>query len=152
MKDRVDARTRVRVSVEQAFHVFTTEIDAWWKRGPRFRFGDHDGELELEPHVDGRFFERFTDGEVRVVGRVLVWEPPTRLVLAWSPSERGGGPHSEVEVRFSAVDGATEVHVQHRGLESRPRDDAKGLRSTALRNILAVWWADLLVRFAGHHP
>jgi hypothetical protein len=146
VKGRVDARVRVTVERARAYAVFTEEIDAWWKRGPRFRFGEgREGRLVLEGRVGGRFLERFAEGDELVVGRVRVWDPPRSFTLALSPPAPGGGEGSEVEVRFTEVAAnRTEVHVQHRGLDRLPGDPRTGIRSTALRNVLAVWWADLL--------
>ncbi|MEN0066806.1 MAG: hypothetical protein AAGA48_32035 [Myxococcota bacterium] len=157
MKGQVDVRTRVRAPLERTFVLFATQINTWWKRGPRFRFGEgREGNLILEPWVGGRFFERFVDAPDCVIGRVDVWEPPRagtstcRLVLAWSPPE-GGREASKLEVRFKTVAGGTEVHLQHRGLEKHPGKSGTGLRSTALRNVKAVWWADLVRSFSHTH-
>ena len=35
--DRARVSVLVRVPPEQAFRVFTEEIDAWWRRGPEYR-------------------------------------------------------------------------------------------------------------------
>jgi hypothetical protein len=47
--DSARVTTFVGVSPEDAFAVFTEQIDQWWRRGPRFRGGDsiglHWGEL-----------------------------------------------------------------------------------------------------------
>jgi hypothetical protein len=95
--DRVRASVSVRVPPHEAFALFTGHIDAWWKRGVRFRHGGaRSGALvHLEPREGGRLFESFTreGGEPVVVevGRVLVWEPPSAYVPASgvSPSVRG---------------------------------------------------------------
>lgn len=41
--------TLVEVDPAEAFEVFTREIDAWWKRGPRYRFAS--GALRFEGRV-----------------------------------------------------------------------------------------------------
>jgi hypothetical protein len=79
------ARISVAVAVPPAvaFEIFTSEIDRWWRRGPKFRHaGKRGGFVRLEPHVGGRLFESIDaeQGEhVFEVGRVRVWEPPARL-------------------------------------------------------------------------
>ena len=71
----------------------------------------------LEDPVGGRLYERRHDGGEADWGRVLAWEPPTRLLLAWSPNPERPAP-TEVEVRFLAVEaGRTRVELEHRGWE-----------------------------------
>ena len=56
--DQAKVSVLVRVPPEDAFAIFTTEIDQWWRRGPRFRAsGRHRGILHLEPKVGGRLFD-----------------------------------------------------------------------------------------------
>ena len=74
----------VGVELEEAFRLFTEEVDAWWRRGPRFRPGiDRTGVLRFEGHVGGRFVEVFDEeaGDVFVLGRIVTWEPASRLVF-----------------------------------------------------------------------
>ena len=53
--DRARASTFVAVEPLETFEVFTSEIDLWWGRGPRFRFGGkRRGTLTFEPGVGGR--------------------------------------------------------------------------------------------------
>jgi uncharacterized protein YndB with AHSA1/START domain len=78
-------------------------------------------EAVIEPRAGGRWFERGEDGSECDVGTVLVWEPPSRLVLGWQLNSKFKYDPSittEVEVRFTA-DGAaaTLVELEHRNLE-----------------------------------
>jgi len=88
----------------------------------------------LEPFVGGRWFERTADGTETDWGRVLVWEPPHRLVLTWQISpgwsyEPGPVLASEIEVRFTAESGGrTRVDFEHRHLE-RYADQAERMRA-----------------------
>ncbi len=148
----VQVRTRVKADPARAFFAFTNEVDAWWRRGPRFRFGPagRDGVLAFEPRVGGRFVERFDNGEELVVGDVVAWSPPDAFAFLMRPVAPGGGEGSRVEVRFVPVEGGgTEVVLTHHGLERVPLEARHaGLRGTALRNVISVWWADLLVGYA----
>jgi uncharacterized protein YndB with AHSA1/START domain len=109
----------VGVPAEQAFEVFTGSFTSWWPHV--FHIGQADvAEVVLEPHVGGRWYERGVDGSECDWGRVLVWEPPHRLVFTWQINgsfqfdpdpERA----SEIEVRFTADGpGQTTVDVEHR--------------------------------------
>lgn len=156
----VRARTRANASVARTFEAFTAEVDAWWRRGPRFRFDPdgREGVLTFEPRVGGRFVERFDDGEELVVGEVLSWSPPSGFAFALYPPVSFGGEGTRVEVHFHSVtsnDGRdrTEVTLEHHGLELvEAQHRSKGLRGTALRNVTSVWWADLLVALANTVP
>jgi uncharacterized protein YndB with AHSA1/START domain len=110
----------VAAPVEKAFRVFTEGFDMWWSRD------HHIGEAELKEAVlegrpGGRWYERGVDGSECEWGKVLVWEPPHRLVLAW---QIGAQWHfdadlvTEVEVRFDPVGpDRTRVELEHRDLD-----------------------------------
>ncbi|MCB9685745.1 MAG: SRPBCC domain-containing protein [Alphaproteobacteria bacterium] len=101
----------VRVAPEVAFRVFTERTDLWWPRDHR-PMGRADARLSLEPGVGGALAERSDDGAEVLLGRVLAWDPPNALALAFFP---GSGPASptRVDVRFSTVEEGTRVEVEH---------------------------------------
>jgi uncharacterized protein YndB with AHSA1/START domain len=120
----------VRASREHAFRVFTEGIDRWWPRE------HHIGQSPLaraviEPRAGGRWFAVSVDGSECDTGRVLVWEPPERVVLAWQiTAEWKFDPEfvTEVEARFTALGPKeTRVNLEHRNLERY------GARATDLR-------------------
>jgi uncharacterized protein YndB with AHSA1/START domain len=148
--DRARVTTFVAVPPARAFAVFTGEIDSWWRRGPRFRFGGKErGTLTFEPGAGGRLFEAFEDGpsDVYEVGRVLVWEPGARLVLEWRLSNFAPGERTEVEVLFAPERDGTRVTVEHRGWSALRADHPArhGLDGPAFIGSLGMWWADLMV-------
>ena len=117
-------RKTVTVSAPQAiaFEVFTARIESWWPMATH-KIGAADcAAVVIEPRAGGRWFERGVDGAECDWGRVLVWEPPQRVVLAWQLSAQFAfdpALHTEVEVRFSAVDArSTRVELEHRGLKA----------------------------------
>jgi uncharacterized protein YndB with AHSA1/START domain len=122
---------------ERAFRVFTERLDAWWPRE------HHIGKAELKTAVleckpGGRWYEQGVDGSECDWGKVLVWEPPSRLVLAWSISSSWSYDPSlvtEVELRFTA-EGAkrTRVEFEHRHL------DRMGAAAAATRDMMDKGW------------
>lgn len=110
----------VEAAQERAFRVFTDGIDRWWPR--RHHIGKSPlARAVLEPRVGGRWYAVCEDGSECDTGKVLVWEPPNRLVLAWQISSQwqyDAAFSTEVEVRF-IVEGPkrTRVELEHRQLE-----------------------------------
>ena len=111
----------VKATPDKAFRVFTDGIDRWWPKSHTI------GETPLkraviEPGVGGRWYGLSEAGVEDIWGDVLVWDPPARLVLAWRISGQwkcDPSIHTEVEVRFTAVDdGATLVEFEHRDLQN----------------------------------
>jgi uncharacterized protein YndB with AHSA1/START domain len=137
----------VEASQEHAFRVFTMGIDRWWPRE------HHIGKSPLkravlEPRVDGRWYSVCEDDSECDVGKVLAWDPPRRLVLAWQLNaewQYDADFVTEVEVDF-AVEGPrrTRVTIEHRNLERY------GLAAASLRRALDSpgGWGGTLGSFA----
>ncbi|HEX4459577.1 MAG TPA: SRPBCC domain-containing protein [Polyangia bacterium] len=154
--DRARATVQVAATPAVAFDLFTREIDAWWRRGSKFRAsGRQAGVLCFEGGVGGRLFETFTvDGQEQlvVVGTITAWEPPARFVFDWR--NRNFAPHerTEVEVRFEAAGDGTRVTVEHRGWSAiRPDHPARhGLAASAFIASMGMWWGELLGALRRH--
>lgn len=76
----------------------------------------------LEPRVGGHIIDRGEDGSECQWARVLVFEPPDRLVFSWDigPTWQLEAPEnaSEVELRFLPDrPGHTRVELEHRHLD-----------------------------------
>src|SRR3989304_4341045 len=74
----------IECGVDRAFLVFTEEIATWWPTSSHSIGGDKVETVVFEGRVDGRVYERQTDGTKGEWGRVLVWEPPHRLPLGFA--------------------------------------------------------------------
>jgi uncharacterized protein YndB with AHSA1/START domain len=148
--DQARVSAVVAVAPDDAFRIFTDEIDRWWRRGLKYRVaGKHRGFIRLEPGIGGRLFESFeSEGGERVVetGRVTAWEPPTRLVFEWRAINFAPSEKTEVEVRFDPSPSGTLVTVTHRGWTAiRPDHPARhGLDVAAFLRMLGMWWSDLV--------
>ncbi|HEY3643364.1 MAG TPA: SRPBCC family protein [Xanthobacteraceae bacterium] len=110
----------VKADPVRAFEVFTGRIGSWWPRTHCIGSSPQK-DVVLEPKVGGRCFEIGEDGAQCNWGKVLAWEPPTRVLLAWQID--GNWKYdpdliTEVEVRFTPLNGgATRVDLEHRNLE-----------------------------------
>jgi uncharacterized protein YndB with AHSA1/START domain len=124
----VQADTSVRASIvvdapiERAFAVFTEQIGSWWP--PEHHIIEAElAEMVFEPRVGGHVYDRGVDGSECRWGRVLAYEPPERVVIAWhiTPQwqlETDPDKTSEIEVRFTAEDtDHTRVELEHRNLD-----------------------------------
>lgn len=138
---------KVQAAQEIAWRVFTEQMGTWWPLAV-YKIGQANAvNAIIEPRVGGRWYERGDDGSTCDWGRVLVWEPPSRLVLSWDINadfQYVPGLGTEVEVRFIAQgDSATRVELEHRRL------DRFGERRDQMRTIFDETgdWGKLLDSF-----
>jgi len=150
--ETVKVTTFVDVSPEDALDVFTRETDLWWRRGPRYRTSDKRGTMRFEPGAGGRLVESFDDGAERDIGRVLVWEPASRLVLEWRAQNFVHDEKTEVDVRFEPLNGGTRVVIEHRGWDAIRADHPArhGLTGSAFAAMIGHWWAELATSLRAH--
>lgn len=140
---------RVKAPPERAFEVFTAGMSRWWLHSHSINpTKSPQVEVLIEPRVGGRWYERGEDGSECDWGRVLLWEPPRRLVLAWQINgEWTFDPAfvTQLDVQFlPQADGFTEVTLEHRDLERF------GAGAAAQRAALGgeMGWGGLLAAFA----
>jgi uncharacterized protein YndB with AHSA1/START domain len=138
----------VQASPAVAWRVFTEKMSSWWPLD-HYKIGKAKAvEAIIEPHVGGRWYERGEDGSTCDWGRVLVWEPGSRLVLTWDIDadwQHDPNLKTEIEVRFIA-DGKerTRIELEHRRL------DRFGERRDQMRRVFDQEgdWGKLLAMFA----
>ncbi|MGH2755765.1 MAG: SRPBCC family protein [Actinomycetota bacterium] len=112
----VKKRLSLNVPPGRAFEVFTESIGSWWPLLTHSVFGDRAVDCVFEPGVGGRIYERDVEGAEADWGRVLVWDPPHRIVFSWQPNQERVAA-TEVEVRFDADGTGTAFELVHRGWE-----------------------------------
>ena len=121
----------VKADAAHAFEVFTAGIGNWWPRSHSVGASPQTS-VVMEPRSGGRWYEIGQDGSQCNWGKVLAWEPPSRLLLAWQIS--GDWKYdpdlvTEVEVKFTSLGGGeTRVELEHRNIE-RFGDKAETMRS-----------------------
>ena len=146
----------VAVTPEDAFDVFTREIDAWWKQGPRYRIaGRRRGTLFIEGHVGGRLFETFdleTGPQTIEVGRITEWAPPAKFSMEWRVVNFAPHERTFVEVTFEPSGDGTLVTVHHYGWSALPDDHPvrHGLVGPAFARMIGMWWGALMTALREH--
>jgi uncharacterized protein YndB with AHSA1/START domain len=138
----------VQAPLMVAWQVFTEQMGAWWPLAV-YKIGKAKAvDAVIEPRVGGRWYERGDDESTCDWGRVLSWEPPSRLVLSWDIGadwQPDPDLKTEIEVRFIAEGkDATRVELEHRKL------DRYGARRDEMRRIFETEgdWGRLLQMFA----
>jgi uncharacterized protein YndB with AHSA1/START domain len=118
----------VKAPPERAFAAFTQRMGDWWPKGRTIGARPH-GTVVVEPRPGGRWYERDGEGRETDWGRVIAWEPPGRLLLAWQiNSQWAYDPafETELELTFAPREGGgTRVTLEHRDLERFGADAAK---------------------------
>jgi uncharacterized protein YndB with AHSA1/START domain len=123
-QDEATVRTQVVVAapIERAFRVFTEQFDRIKPREHNM-LGVEIAETVFERRVGGHIYDRGVDGSECRWARVLVYEPPHRIVISWDISPRWQietdlKKTSEVEIRFiSETPDRTRLELEHRNLE-----------------------------------
>ena len=110
---------RVDASQDKAFETFVGRMGQWWLKTHSL-LKSPQIDVVIEPRAGGRWFEVGEDGSEQMWGRVLKWEAPDWIVLAWQlTGEWAYDPDFEttVEVRFIPEGEQTLVEFEHRDLE-----------------------------------
>ncbi len=141
------ASVTVTAGAEFAFQVFTGQLADWWVR--EFTWSGPGGlqTIGIEPRLGGMAYEIGPYGFRLDWGRVLVWEPPARLVFSWQIApDRVPQPDparaSEVEVHFHPGADGTRVDLEHR------RFDRHGPDAEGYWRAMTAGWDELLGRYA----
>lgn len=154
--DAATVSVMVAVSPEDAWDVFTNEIELWWKRGPKFRIaGRNPGRLSIERGLGGRLFEivELRSGpRMFEVGKVLAWDPPRHLLLEWRGVNFKPHEKTHVDVSFEALGEGTMVRVRHSGWAALPDDHPArhGKVGADFSRMIGMWWGELMTSLREH--
>ena len=136
---------RVRAGREKAFDTFVSGMGGWWLKGHTL-LASPQRDVVVEPRAGGRWYEVGEDGSEQSWGKVLAWERPRLVRLAWQlDADWTYDPDFEttVEVRFTADGDHTLVEFEHRDL------DRFGERAQATRDAMDGGWGELLTGYQG---
>jgi len=136
----------VKAPPDRAFALFTGDIGRWWPRGMTIGEQPH-ADVVIEKQPGGRWFERADDGTETQWGKVLAWEPPRRLLLAWQVGtgwKYDPASETEVEVTFAPEGTGTLVTLEHRNLERL------GVNAQAMATQLSGGWPKIIQFFADY--
>lgn len=137
---------RVRVAPARAFEIFTAKMSQWWLKTHTINPTKSPlRDIVIEPRPGGRWFERGEDGSECSWGKVLAWEPPARLLLAWQINGQwrfDPALVTEVELRFRPDAAGTVVELEHRHLERL------GESAAAMAEAFTGGWGSLLEAYA----
>ena len=130
----------VKLSLGEAFELFTSGINRWWPLATHSVFQERATECVMEQREGGELYEIRDDGERSPWGTILTWDPPRRVVFQWHPG-RDPETAQQVEIRFSDVRDATIVELVHSGWEK----DGEGVEE--MRGRYSGGWDHVLGRF-----
>ena len=138
---------RVRATPARAFEVFAARMGDWWLKDHSICAGAHGSpqkEVVIEPHAGGRWYEIAENGATCEWGKVLAWDPPGRLALAWQLNREfkyDPGFETTVEVTFAEDGEFTVVEFEHRDLERF------GEGAAVQREMMDGGWGQILAGF-----
>ena len=121
-----DAVLRRQIVVDAPIeHAFATFVERFGEFKPPEHnlLGAEITKTEFEPRVGGHIYDSAADGSECRWARVLVYEPPDRVVFSWDISphwqlEDDPNHTSEVEIRFVAeAPDRTRIELEHRHLD-----------------------------------
>lgn len=138
---------QVKAAPDRAFDLFAAHMGHWWPKGGAIGKNPHVAVL-VEPRAGGRWLERDAEGNETPWGKVLAWEPPSRLLLGWQVNcDWGYDPDllTEVELTFAPAEGGgTRVTLEHRNLERFGADAQRHVEK------LRGGWPTRLAEFAAY--
>lgn len=141
----------VKATQARAFEVFTAGMSQWWPGATHTTLKSPFKDAIIEPFAGGRWYHVGIDGSQAETGKVLAWEPPGRLLLAWQLDHNWTyRPEllTEIEVKFIAEGtGTTRVELEHRLLERAGEKEGDIIR-TAID--APGGWGGLLAAYAAY--
>lgn len=138
---------RVRARQDLAFQMFVANMGDWWLKSHSL-LQSPQRDVLIEPRNGGRWYEVGEDGSEQLWGKVLDWDAPHRVLLAWQlNAEWAYDPDfvTIVEVTFTPDGEHTLVEFEHRDLE-RFGENAEAVRGD-YETGMDGGWSELLAGY-----
>lgn len=136
----VRKKLEVKLPAEDAFRLFTEGINKWWPLVTHSVWGEGAESCYFEGWVGGRIVEVSKHGEESEWGKVLVWEPYTRVSFQWYP-DRTPETAQEVTVMFTETASGSRLELIHTGWETL------GAQALEKRNGYVTGWDFVLGKY-----
>jgi len=119
MNDPIHKIIDVPLTPEEAFALFTDDIDSWWP-GATHSVSAGDGDtphnIRIEPHKGGKIIETTKNGEEFIWGEIIAYNPGAFVSFTWHP----GKPETAatvVAVSFKESKDGTQCDLTHGGFD-----------------------------------
>ena len=115
MNDPINKSQTVPLTPDEAFTLFTTDIDTWWPKSTHSVKGAQ-STVTFADHKDGHIIETNVDGTAHIWGTIIAYDASKYLAFSWHP----GRPASEattVTVAFRQTRDGTQIALTHGGFD-----------------------------------
>lgn len=116
LDEPLHASISIELPPQAAFERFTVDIGEWWPLKSHSVGLEDGGTVVFEDRPGGRIYEVLKDGSEETWGKVVEWEPPSKVVYTWHPG-RAPETAQRIVVRFEESAGGTELKVEQSGWE-----------------------------------
>ncbi len=129
---------------EQAFDTFVQGMDIWWPRRGVFPYsfapaGTGNLHIRFEPQVGGRYYETFLDESEYEIGRITLFQPPTRLTYTWQdPTWQN---ETRIALAFTEEASGTRVVYEQDGFDQAGVPDLAAYYRIGCRQTLSAYVA-----------
>lgn len=115
MNDPINKTLEVPLDPQEAFTLFTKDIDGWWPK-TSYSVTGAKAKLTFPTHKGGEIIETGPDGETAVWGTLIAYDPGKFLAFTWHPG-RSDQEATVVTVSFTQTANGTRCELTHGGFE-----------------------------------
>ena len=140
----------VPLSPTEAYDVFVNQIDVWWPRQGIFPYSfapktTRPLHIRFEPYEKGRLYETFLDNTEYVIGQIVQYQPPHKMVHTWRDPSWDG--HTTITVTFREMDGGTQFIMEQDGFAAVGQPDMPPYYDIGNRQTMAAFVAHCVATY-----